>query len=170
VASHARLDELVEAFDFAKLSRAPARFDPAELRLLNAKLLHMLPFEAVAGRLDAMGVGGGKAFWAAVQGNLALLADAVLWWRVVVGPLEPVIEDPALCLAAAKLLPPEPWDAETWPAWCAAVKAATGAKGKALFHPLRLALTGVPDGPELKALLPMIGRDRAQARLEGKTA
>jgi glutamyl-tRNA synthetase len=170
VAPHAKLDDLVEAFDFAKLSRAPARFDPTELRLLNAKLLHMLPFEAVAGRLDAMGVGGGEAFWAAVQGNLALLAEAVLWWRVVAGPLEPVIEDPALCLAAAKLLPPEPWDAETWPDWCGAVKAATGAKGKALFHPLRLALTGVPHGPELKALLPMMGRDRAQARLEGKTA
>jgi glutamyl-tRNA synthetase len=170
VAPHANLDELAESFDFAKLSRAPARFDPHELRLLNAKLLHGLPFAAVADRLKAMGLGGKEAFWEAVRGNLAVLDDAKLWWRVVEGPLTPAIENPDLCREAAKLLPPEPWDEETWPAWSSAVKATTGAKGKALFHPLRLALTGEPHGPELKHLLPLIGRDRALARLEGKTA
>ncbi len=170
VAPHISTDELVEVFDFGKLSRAPARFDPHDLRLLNAKLLHVLPFAAVAPRLEAMGVSGGEAFWEAVRGNLAVLADARAWWRVVAGPLEPVIEDGALCRSAATLLPPEPWDEETWPAWSAAVKAATGTKGKALFQPLRLALTGEDHGPELKHLLPLIGRDRACARLEGKTA
>ena len=170
VAPHADLDALVEAFDFAKLSRAPARFDPHDLRLLNAKLLHGLPFAAVAARLEAMDVGGGEAFWEAVRGNLTVLADAKIWWRVVTGPLTPVIENPDLCREAAKLLPPEPWDEDTWPAWSSAVKAATGAKGKALFHPLRLALTGEGNGPELKHLLPLIGRDRAKARLEGKAA
>ena len=87
VAPHANLDELVRSFDFAKLSRAPARFDPAELRALNAKLLHMLPFDAVAARLEAMGVEGGEAFWEAVRGNLAVLGDAKIWWEVVQGPL-----------------------------------------------------------------------------------
>jgi glutamyl-tRNA synthetase len=170
VAPHVSLDELVEAFDFIKLSRAPARFDPHELRLLNAKLLHALPYEAVAARLEGLGVGGGEAFWEAVRGNLAVLSEAKMWWGVVQGPLTPVIESPELCRQAAQLLPPEPWDEETWPAWCAAVKAETGAKGKALFHPLRLALTAAETGPELKHLLPLIGRDRALARLEGKTA
>jgi glutamyl-tRNA synthetase len=170
VAPHASLDELVEAFAFAKLSRAPARFDPQDLRLLNAKLLHMLSYEAVADRLEAMGVLGGEAFWEAVHGNLTALGEAKDWWRVATGPLAPVIEDRALCAAAAKLLPPEPWDAETWGAWTSAVKAETGAKGKGLFHPLRLALTGADHGPELKQLLPLIGRDRAHARLQGETA
>ena len=170
VAPHASLDELVRAFDFAKLSRAPARFDSNELRLLNAKLLHLLPFSAVADRLGAMGVGGGEDFWEAVRSNLAVLGDAELWWRVVQGPLEPVIEDRDLCRAAAGLLPAEPWDEATWPAWSSAVKEATGAKGKALFSPLRLALTGRAHGPELKHLLPMIGRARAVARLEGRVA
>ena len=50
------------------------------------------------------------------------------------------------------------------------MKAATGAKGKALFMPLRLALTGLDHGPELAALLPLIGRERALARLSGETA
>jgi len=170
VAPHVHLDELVAAFDFAKLSRAPARFDPQELRLLNAKLLHMLPFEVVSERLEAMGVSGGETFWEAVRGNLTVLADAKVWWEVVEGPLEPVIEDTDLCLAAAKLLPPEPWNAETWTTWTSAVKAETGAKGKALFQPLRLALTGEGHGPELRQLLPLIGRERAQARLEGRKA
>jgi glutamyl-tRNA synthetase len=170
VAPHASLDELVQSFDFSKLSRAPVRFDPAELRALNAKLLHSLPFSAVASRLRAMGVDGGEEFWEAVRGNLARLDEAKLWWRVAQGPLKPVIEDRELCHMAAGLLPAEPWDDATWSAWSSAVKAATGAKGKALFQPLRLALTGEEQGPELKHLLPLIGRRRAAARLEGHTA
>ena len=170
VAPHGKLDELVAGFAFAKLSRAPARFDAHELRLLNTRLLHMLPYAAVAERLGAAGVGGGEEFWEAVRSNLATLDDAALWWQVVSEPLKPVIEDAELCREAARLLPPEPFDAATWAVWSAAVKDATGAKGKALFQPLRLALTGRAHGPELKALLPLIGRDRAVARLEGKTA
>ena len=170
VAVHENLDELVRSFDFVKLSRAPARFDPAELRALNAKLLHMLPFSAVSGRLKAMGIEGGEDFWEAVRGNLAVLGDAKYWWGVVKGPLQPVITDAASCAKAAVLLPPEPWDGTTWERWSADVKQATGAKGKALFQPLRLALTGREHGPELKQLLPLIGRGRAFARLEGKVA
>jgi glutamyl-tRNA synthetase len=170
VAPHARLDELVSNFAFGKLSRAPARFDLAELRALNAKLLHLLPYEVVAERLGTMRVGGGKNFWLAIRGNLATLADAKIWWQVVEGPLNPIIADANLCASAAKLLPPEPWGEETWEKWAGAVREATGAKGKALFQPLRLALTGRAHGPELKALLPLIGRARAMARLEGKPA
>lgn len=170
VTPQASIDALIEVFDFGKLSRAPARFDVDELRLLNAKLLHALPFEAVSGRLEAMGVSGGAGFWDAVRGNLQILADAGDWWGVVMGPIGPVIEDAGFCAAAAKLLPPEPWNEDSWGVFTAAVKAETGAKGKALFHPLRLALTGQARGPELKQLLPFIGLDRAKARLEGKTA
>ena len=170
VAPHASLDELVQRFDFSKLSRAPARFDPVELRTLNAKILHILPFSAVAPRLRATGVGGGEGFWEAVRGNLARLNEAKLWWRIAQGPLKPVIEDRELCHMAARLLPPEPWDDATWSAWSSAVKAATGITGKALFQRLRLALTGEEQGPELKHLLPLIGRRRAAARLEGHTA
>ncbi len=134
---------------------------------LNAKLLHKLPYEDVAARLTSMGISGGVAFWDAVRGNLTVLADAKRWWQVVSGDITPVIEDGAFNAKAAAVLPAEPWNAETWGTWTNAVKAATGAKGKALFHPLRLALTGEEAGPELKAILPLIGRDRALARLSG---
>ena len=157
-------------FAFGKLSRAPARFDVEELRGLNAKLLHALPLEAVSARLAQMGVGGGEAFWLAIRGNLGTLADAKIWWQVVEGPLNPIIADARLCGEAAALLPPEPWDGSTWERWAGDIKQATGAKGKTLFQPLRLALTGRAHGPELKVLLPLIGRKRALARLEGKQA
>jgi glutamyl-tRNA synthetase len=163
----ASLDELAARLDLARISTAPARFDPAELAALNARLLQRLPYASVARRLAVLEVGGGEPFWLAVRGNLSVLADARTWWRIVADEITPVIEDAGLTKRAAALLPPEPWDEGTWQAWTRAVSVATGAKGRALFHPLRLALTGRETGPELKALLPLIGGTRAQRRLRG---
>jgi glutamyl-tRNA synthetase len=165
-----RLDDLARLVDFAHISRAPAKFDEAELEHLNARLVHELTYEEVAGRLAALGVGGGEVFWLAVRTNLTKVADAAYWWRVVEGPVEPVIVDPELVAKAAAALPPAPWDLSTWKRWTDGVKAATGAKGRALFMPLRLALTGLDHGPELAPLLPLIGPERAKRRLAGETA
>jgi glutamyl-tRNA synthetase len=155
--------ELVEGFDFAKLSRAPARFDEAELRHLNARLLHMTPWEKVADRLDF----GSETFWIAIRGNIEKLSDAKLWHDVANGTVLPMVkaEDRGFINEAAGLLPPSPWDGATWKTWTDAIKAATGRKGKGLFMPLRLALTGLDHGPELAQLLPLIGREKALERL-----
>jgi glutamyl-tRNA synthetase len=170
VAARQTLDELVVEFDLSHFSRAPAHFEKAELRALNHKLLHATPFEAVAGRLAALGVGGGAAFWEAVRDNVELIGDAVAWWNIVEGPLAPQVEDPAFLARAAAFLPAGPFDGSSWGAWTAAITASTGAKGKALFMPLRLALTGLAHGPEMKKLLPLIGPERARKRLSGQTA
>lgn len=159
------LGELAEEFDFAKIGRAPAHFVPEELDALNAKTLHAMPYSAVANSVPQ-----GEAFWDAIKPNLTKRADIAGLARLVSGPVTPVIEDVALAAAAAALLPPEPWDQETWGAWTKTVSAQTGAKGRGLFHPLRLALTGLEHGPELKKLLPLIGRDKSVARLKGETA
>ena len=132
---------------------------------LNARLLHITPYSAVAARIPE-----GEAFWDAIRPNLTRLSDAAGMARLISGPVTPLIEDAGLAAKAAALLPPEPWNEDTWGIWTKAVAAETGAKGRGLFHPLRLALTGLDHGPELKKLLPLIGRDRALARLEGKTA
>ena len=155
--------ELVDGFSLDKLSRAPARFDEAELAHLNAKLLHHLPWEAVSDRLGF----GSEAFWLAVRGNIGKLSDARGWFDIVTGDIAPVIaeEDRSFIDEARAALPPEPWDQTTWEAWTDALKAATGRKGKALFMPLRLALTGLDHGPELAQLLPLIGRHKALERL-----
>ena len=166
----ADLDELAGLIDFGHISRAPARFDESELEHLNAAIVHGMAFEAVRPRLEELGVSGDEAFWNAIRTNLTRVADTVEWWKVVTGPMNPVIEDPTLLEAAAEALPPEPWDGSTWKAWTDAVKAATGRKGRELFMPLRLALTGRSDGPELARLLPLIGPDRVSRRLRGAVA
>ncbi len=163
----ASLDELVAGFDFSKFGRAPGRYDLAELAHLNTAFLHEADFATVEPRLARLGIPVGPALWDAVRANIETLSETRYWVDVTGGEIAPVIENPAFCAAAADLLPPEPWDEGTWKAWTNAVKGATGAKGKALFMPLRLALTGLDHGPELKALLPLIGRARAEARLRG---
>jgi glutamyl-tRNA synthetase len=161
------LDALAEELDLAKLSQGSARFDEAELRALSARTLHAAPFAAVADRLAKLGVEGQDAepFWLAVRGNLNQLSDSAEWWAVVHGEIAPVREDADFLSTAAEELPPEPWTMATWGEWTARLKTRVGRKGRALFHPLRLALTGRESGPELAALLPLIGRTRASSRL-----
>ncbi|MGI9464733.1 MAG: glutamate--tRNA ligase, partial [Aestuariivirgaceae bacterium] len=172
ITPHAEMSELVEAFDFAKLSRAPARFDPAELESLNARLLHALPYQAVATRLGGLEADGGEAFWLAIRGNVSRLAEAAGWYQVVHGTISPVIadDDRDFAAQAADNLPAGDWDQTTWKIWTTQLKDGSGRKGKALFMPLRLALTGLDHGPELAQLLPLIGRQKAEARLRGQTA
>jgi glutamyl-tRNA synthetase len=164
------LATLANEFAFEKIGRAPAHFDPADLTHLNARLLHAMPYEAVAQRLAEMDIAGGAAFWDAVKPNLARLSEVADYWRMVRGPVAPVTENPELLAKAADLLPVEPWDEQVWSIWTRSVSEAAGLKGRALFHPLRLALTGKENGPELKKLLPLIGRAKALARLNGETA
>ncbi len=159
--------ELIAEFDLGRVSRAPARFDPAQLLALNRRILRDLPFPQVASRLPQ---GATEAFWLAVRGNIDMLAEARGWWDAVAGEIVPPVieteEDRALLRTALDALPPEPWDAEVWPHWTDALKQATGRKGRALFLPLRLALTGDDHGPEMRALLPLMGRSRAARRLQ----
>jgi glutamyl-tRNA synthetase len=161
------LNELAGRLDLSHVSRNPARFDPADLAALTHRTLALLTYEDVRERLAAHDIVGFKAepFWLAVRGNLARFDDVTGWWRVVEGEIAPQREDEAFLARALDLLPSEPWDEATWSRWTNAVKAVTGRKGKALFHPLRLALTGVETGPELAALLPLMGHARAVARL-----
>ena len=164
------LDQLTAEFDFGKIGRAPARFDPEELRRINAQVLHTLPYDSAKARLADMGADLGADFWDAVRSNLTLFSGAGNWAHIINGPLEPVVEDADFLAKAAEFLPAGPYTLESWVAWTDAVKAATGAKGKALFLPLRLALTGLRHGPEMNRLLPLIGEERTRARLAGKTA
>ncbi len=166
------LDDLIPEIDLANLSRNPAKFDEAELRALSAKTLHGLTFASVRDRLAALGIAGpaAEAYWIAVRGNLETLADAKIWWAIVSSSTTPVIEDPEFLTLAAAHLPAEPWDLSTWGSWTDSLKQATGRKGRALFHPLRLALTGLETGPDLRHLLPLIGRVKALDRLAGVAA
>ena len=161
------LSALAETFDFDRLGRAPARFDMAELEALNAKLLHETAYDSVSSRLQKLGVT--PPLWEAVKGNITRLADAAEWVSVIDGEVEPVIDNQDFANEAAALVP-DSLDADSWSQLTSALKEKTGAKGKALFMPLRLALTGRERGPEMAALLPLIGSEKARARLRGQRA
>ncbi len=160
----ATLADLLPGFALDHFGRAPARFDPADLASLSARCLHLMDFATAAPRLPA---GMTEAGWNAVRGNLARIEDAALWQQVITGPITPVIEEADYIATARTTLADLTWGDDIWTRLIEALKANTGRKGKPLFMPLRLALTGQPHGPEMAALLPLIGRDQALARLAG---
>jgi glutamyl-tRNA synthetase len=164
-----RLAELVESFALDHYNAATPKFDLAELEHLSARILHITPFPMVAARLADLGLHDvDEPLWTVARANITRLDDLREWLEVCRGTIAPVIDDRSFASKAEALLPAEPWNGNTWSAWTAAVQDATGRKGRELFRPLRLALTGRDHGPEMKDLLPLIGRARASARLRGE--
>jgi glutamyl-tRNA synthetase len=160
------LDALAESFDFAHFGRAPAHFDPHDVELLNAKLLHHLEFADVADRLPA---GASEADWLLLRGNLARIGEYGDWLPVLDGTIErPDLnrDDRLFVKEAASAAENVDWSNDPWRTLADVLKERTGRKGAALFKPLRLALTGRDSGPEMAPLLARIGRDRSIARLE----
>ena len=162
------LAELVTHFDLTRFTKTAAIYDFDELDRLNSKVLHILPYSAVKDRTEMVGVD--EAFWLSVRQNLKRLPDIRLWHAICKEPLTPVIEDPSFTAQASTLLPGGNWDEDTWDQWLTAIKASTDKKGKALFMPLRKALTACDTGPELKYMLPLIGAEKVLLRLNGHTA
>ena len=160
---------LGRSFAFSKMGRSPARYDTADLDRLNAQALHAMDYATAQPRLQALDADLGEAFWGAVRPNLQKFGDVVEMAKIVKGPITPVIEDAAFAEAALRLLP-ETIGADAWSVWTNAVKSETGAKGKGLFMPLRLALKGQTHGPDMAAIVPLIGRETLARRLKGEAA
>jgi glutamyl-tRNA synthetase len=154
---------LVETFDFSKFGRAPANYDVQELEKLNEKLLHQMPFAEAYARFPFIT----ELFWLSVKANIKSLDEVSQWWDILHGnvAVELSDEDKAFVRSTMALLPATPWNEATWDAWLAAIKPTTQRSGKMLFMPLRRALTGRDHGPELKKLLPLLGRDLVMQRL-----
>jgi len=160
VEPRASLDEVIAGFDITRFGAAPTRFDPEELKLLSTKTLHGLSFDDVRNRLQLADMSDNISakLWDAVGGNLEEWSDFDDWARIVDGDFDPVIapEDSDFVAEALAALPPRPWDETTWKTWTSDLKAKTGRKGKALFLPLRRALTGKDHGPEMAKLMPLL--------------
>ncbi len=156
------IDALVASFDLSRFGRAPARFDDAELHRVNAAIVHRLPFARVGHLLPA---GMGEAAWDAIRPNIAHIDEAKDWWAVVTGPVDQPVFDAETKAFLATAFEALHWDENPWQELTGALKESTGRKGKALFLPLRQALTGRDHGPDMAALLPIIGEAEARARL-----
>jgi glutamyl-tRNA synthetase len=161
------MDALIEKFDLTSVSRSSAKFDPEELKGLNARLVHELSFDAVSDRLASLGIRPSEEFWNTVRGNCETVGDATRYWQIIVGPIEGRVEDEDrdFIAKAKELLPDGDVTLESWGAWTGALKAETGRKGRGLFMPLRRVLTGMDHGPDMKAMLPLIGRQKILDRL-----
>jgi glutamyl-tRNA synthetase len=156
----ASMDELIAGFDLGSFGTAPTKFDAEDLFPLTRHHVQSLPFAAVRDRVLALGVpeAEAEAFWNVAKGNITILDDLDAWWMLCRDGAEPVV-DPAdrdFVAKALAMLPPQPWTTATWGEWTAAVKEATGRKGKDLFRPLRRALTGRDAGPEMADLMPLL--------------
>jgi len=162
-------DALVAGFAIERFSKSGVTFEPGELDRLNAKILHKLDYERVKDRPELAGIS--REVWEALKPNIAHLRELADWRAVIEGPVTPAIaaEDAEFVREAAEALP-EALDGESWRSWTQTLKARTGRSGKALFLPLRKALTGREAGPEMAALLPLIGAETARRRLRGETA
>jgi glutamyl-tRNA synthetase len=153
------------------MAHRAARWDPEDLSKVNAAILHAMPYAEAKQRLAEINADLGEAFWLAIRQNLILFGDVAGWAGVVAGAVTPAVSDEDLPVVEAALeLLPTTVDESTWSAWTGAVKARTGAKGRGLFMPLRRALTGMDHGPDMAAILPLIGREKAARRLAGETA
>ncbi|WP_147107192.1 glutamate--tRNA ligase [Tateyamaria sp. syn59] len=161
------MEALIEGFDVGRFGTTPTKFDVADIDPLTSRYLQALPVEAVAADLDAAGVPEGQrdAFWSVIRENIDTRADIATWWALCRDGAEPVIEDEDkdFVTEAMAMLPEGPFDADTWGAWTGAVKAATGRKGRGLFMPLRLALTGQRHGPDMGSLMPLLQVVKARA-------
>ncbi len=165
------LELLKDEFAFSKIGRAPARFDEDELALVNVRLLNDMPFSAAKDRLEKLGIPASEEFWHLVRANLSKFDDAAGWSTIIYAPMLGQIadEDSDFCKIAAENLP-DKIDEQSWNDWTGALKERTGRKGRNLFLPLRLALTGCARGPGMDKLLSMLGAKRAKARLMGEAA
>ena len=162
----ASLDELAASFDFSTFGRAPAHFDPKEVELVNARLLHKLDYAAIANRLPSDAT---EEDWLLLRPNLERLSDFPVWYAVLHGDIEPPElshEERLLVKDAAAIAEKLDWAAEPWRALTDELKQSSGKKGRELFHPLRLALTSRESGPEMAGLVARMGKDRAIKRLE----
>ncbi len=156
----ANLEEIADGFDITKFGAAPTKFDVEDLYPLTAKVLQEKPLADVADAVAAVGVPADKAerFWNVTRDNITTLNDLGKWWDLYTNGAEPEIddEDKEFIAEAMKLLPEGPFDDDTWSTWTAAVKEATGRKGRGLFMPLRKALTGQKNGPDMASLMPLL--------------
>ncbi|HBN22568.1 MAG TPA: glutamate--tRNA ligase [Holosporales bacterium] len=164
------LEAFIDSFDLSKFGKSSPKFSQEDLQRANGKFLQVVPFEQIKERLDALGfTKTTKDFWNTIQGNLTLLTDVKEYEDICFSTINPKIKEQDFIEQAKEILPKAPWDEETWGQWTSALKTQTGRKGKALFMPLRQALTAEDHGPEMKKLLPFIGYEKTLKRLNGQS-
>ncbi len=163
------IEHLVEGFDLKNFSKSSTNYDLGELNIINQKLLKILPFNIVKERLKELRIEGVDEFiWQSLRANLEFLSDIVQWLEICKNPFKynHKAEDQEFLNLASKCLPQDTSQTDSWQNWLTNIKQKTDRKGKELFAPIRLALSGREHGPELKNLLMLIDREEILRRLD----
>ena len=166
VVAHNSLDHIIETFDITKFSRNAANYSFEDLERLNHKIISNMQYLEVVNRLKEEGLEKlNEEFWMAIRSNINSLSDAKIWWDICNLPVEAKNIDKDFLKISHDLLPEGEITHETWFIWTKMISDRTGKKGRELFSPLRLALTGLDHGPEMSQVLPLIGREKVGKRL-----
>ena len=161
------MEEIIKGFDLSKFSRNTAKFDVNELYFINKKSIRLLEYNDAKEKLKSLGLDASKEFWDLVSGNLNNLKQSMIWWEVIYGKIEPIIDNPEIIKIAKENFPNDILDNSTWGIWSKKISNESGLKGKELFTTLRKAITSQEHGPELSKLLPVLGKEKILSRLSG---
>jgi glutamyl-tRNA synthetase len=171
IKSYTEIQPIIEEFDITKFGKSQTSFSEEELLNLNQKITHQLKYEDIQGSLSKLGLDSlNENFWLTVRPNIKKIDEIVEWWKICTQMITPIIEDKEYLELALEWLPTSEWNNQTWEEWTSAIKKHTKKQGRELFMPLRKALTAQEHGPELKYLLPLLGKEKVQKRLKGQTA
>ena len=162
------IETIILYFDINKFGKSKSKFDKNELSLLNSKIYQLIDFEEIDEVLKKMNISITKEFWNLIRGNIALLKNVKDWWDICFGIIDSIIENQDFLDSALEALPKDQFNEKTWSTWTQKLSQKTGKKGKELYMPLRLCLTGQNKGPEMADLILMMGRDKVIKRLSNQ--
>ncbi len=160
------LKNVRDSFDINTLAASSPKFSIDSLKLLNKDILKSYNFSEVKNKfldLDIKDVT--EDFWNFVKNNINFFSETKFWWHIVNSDEIYEIKDKEYLHIAANLLPLDPFTTKSWEEWTENINKKTGKKGKELFMPLRIALTGLEKGPELKYLMPLLDRKKIVRKL-----
>ena len=162
------INQIISDFDIGKFGKSKPKFDKNELRGLNSKLFKLLDLSDISNQLKTFNFKISSDFWELVKGNIENLEELELWWNIIYGNIEPKYNDENFLNTALETLPKGNFDKNTWTNWTSILMKETGRKGKELYNPLRMCLTGQNKGPEMATLVFLMGREKVLERLTNK--
>ena len=163
------IKQIIKEFDINKFGKSKPKFDKNELSNLNSKFFQLMDYEDIINKLKTMDLNITKEFWYLIRGNIEILDDVKIWMNVCFGNIQTKNIDSDLLSLALKLLPHDQFNENTWSIWTNLLKIESGKKGKDLYKPLRLCLTGQDNGPEMASLISIMGKDKVIERLSFDT-
>ena len=162
------INNIIKDFDINKFGKSKPKFDKMELSNLNSKFFQLMNYEDISDQLNNLDLKITSEFWKLIKGNINTLNDVKFWWNIIYGKIKSINNDQEFTHLALKTLPKDSFDQSTWSTWTSLLMKESGRKGKDLFKPLRLSLTGESNGPEMANLVLTMGRDKIVERLNNK--